>query len=131
MPANNDRNTPSPREQLESIVNETFGERTPRKLFKLNVGDFNMNTASDCDGLFEEYFYLSDEEAFEVCRGLIASLKPYASRRADRDGRPKNATAGKPGHQNATAGPSTPGNTNNNRNNNRNQNAEERDLVHA
>ena len=131
MPANNDRNTPSPREQLESIVNETFGERTPRKLFKLNVGDFDMHGSPECDALFEEFFYLSDEEAFEVCRGLIASLKPYPSRRADRDGRPKSASAGKPQANAANANPNTPANANNNRNNRRDQHAEERDLVHT
>jgi hypothetical protein len=129
MPANNERNTLSPREQLESIVNESFGERTPRKLFKMNVGDSDMQGASNCDALFEEFFYLSDEEAFEVCRGLIASLKPYASRRADRDGRPKHAAANKA--QQGTPNPGANPNNNNNRGNRRDQHTEERDLVHT
>lgn len=124
MPANNDRNNQSPREQLENIVNETFGERTPRKLFRLNVGEFDSHPSLDTEALFEEFFYLSDEEAFEVCRGLIASLKPYASRRADRDGRPKHGAA-------KTHGQNQPGNSNNNAKQNRRENAEERELVHS
>lgn len=130
MPANNDRNTPNPREQLEALVNETFGERTPRKLFRLNVGDYSPeNGCGDCE-LFEEFFYLSDEEAFEVCRGLIASLKPYASRRADRDGRPKNALGNRAPAGNGQS--NTNGGTNNQRNSNRrDQNVDEREMAHA
>lgn len=123
MPSNNNQPTPNPREQLEAMMNETFGERTPRKLFKLCTGEFNAENGAENWDLFEEYFYLSDEEAVEVCRGLINSLKPYASRRADREGRPKNA---------AVQGKSTPQPQQRQSGNRRDpQHAEERELMNA
>ncbi len=126
MAANNDRNTTNPREQLENLMNEAFGERTTRKLFKLCVVEFDPDQGEASPQLFEEFFYLSDEEAVDACRGLVSSLKPYASRRADREGRPKNATSGRcqPNPQGANAG------QNPNRAPRREQPAEERELAH-
>ncbi len=124
MPANNTPPATNPRDQLDALMNETFGERTPRKLFKLSAAEFGCDQGADAAELFEEFFYLSDEEAVEVCRGLINSLKPYASRRADREGRPKNAT----GPTKASQGR---GNNNNNNKRGEQSHSEERELVNT
>ena len=124
MPANNTPPAANPRDQLDALMNETFGERTPRKLFRFAAADFGGDHAADAPELFEEFFYLSDEEAVEVCRGLINSLKPYASRRADRDGRPKNTTGPAKTSQ-------ARGNNNNNNKRGDQNHAEERELVNA
>ncbi|HWL95563.1 MAG TPA: hypothetical protein VNT79_18740 [Phycisphaerae bacterium] len=123
MSSNVERTAPSPREQLENLMNEAFGERTPRKLFRFCAAEFDLNGGGSNPQFFEEFFYLSDEEAVEVCRGLVSSLKPYASRRADKEGRPKNSALPKPANQN--------GNPNQTRGNKREQPSEEKELALA
>ncbi len=86
--------TLSPREQIETLMNESFGERSNRKFLRLCITEFDTNSGAEQTRFLEEFFYLSDDECVEVCRGLINSLKPFASRRADREGRPKCVTAG-------------------------------------
>lgn len=105
----------SPREQIETMMNESFGERSNRKFLRMCITEFDTASGAEQTRFLEEFFYLSDDECIEVCRGLINSLKPFASRRADREGRPKCVAAGSNGAT-RTVRPSSP--------------APERELVH-
>jgi hypothetical protein len=105
----------SPRDQIETLMNESFGERNNRKFLRICVTEFDSGSGAEQTRFLEEFFYLSDEECVEVCRGLINGLKPFASRRADREGRPKSVTVGPNGARN-NARPNAP--------------AQERELVH-